>query len=474
MTTKLFISYSWTDTNHEEWVLDLAKDLRDNGVDVILDKWDLREGQDTTVFMEKMVYDEEISKVILIFDKVYVQKTNKRKGGVGTEAQIISKEIYENTDQNKFVAIIKERDENGDPYTPIYYKSRIYIDLSDDSLYASNFEKLLRWIYDKPLNIKPELGEAPFFATEFDKNSPTNSILFNKALKAIRDNQGSAIPLTEEYFDYVIDEVENLRIESFEGEFDDAVIDSIDSFIPFRNEIIEIVQNLARYHDDSESQTIIHRFFENLIKYLKFPKTTTSVRTDVIDNYKFIIHELFLYTICILIKEECFDAASYLMRTGYYDKDTEFREENMKGFNIFVDHLYSLNSRNKRLNLSRLSLHSDLLKKRCKSNKIDFQDLMQADFVLFIRDHLDNNSADYWYWWPYTLIYANNKTFEIFARSESSKYFESVKVLLDIEDKSELENLLQKFRKERIIPSWQHYSFNPQLLSGFSKIATKV
>ena len=56
MNPKLFISYSWTDKNHEEWVLELAKDLCNNGVDVILDKWHLKEGQDAAVFMEKMVY----------------------------------------------------------------------------------------------------------------------------------------------------------------------------------------------------------------------------------------------------------------------------------------------------------------------------------------------------------------------------------------------------------------------------------
>jgi SEFIR domain len=43
---KTFISYSWTSKDHERWVLDLATALRDNGVDVILDKWDLREGHD--------------------------------------------------------------------------------------------------------------------------------------------------------------------------------------------------------------------------------------------------------------------------------------------------------------------------------------------------------------------------------------------------------------------------------------------
>ena len=33
---KLFISYSWSSPEHEQWVVDLATELRESGVDVIL------------------------------------------------------------------------------------------------------------------------------------------------------------------------------------------------------------------------------------------------------------------------------------------------------------------------------------------------------------------------------------------------------------------------------------------------------
>jgi hypothetical protein len=110
-------------------VANLATELRENGVDVILDKWDLREGHDAIAFMEQMVTDPEIKKVILVCDKEYADKTDGRSGGVGTEAQIISSEIYEKQSQNKFAAIVVERDDDGRLYLPAYYRSRIYIDL---------------------------------------------------------------------------------------------------------------------------------------------------------------------------------------------------------------------------------------------------------------------------------------------------------------------------------------------------------
>ena len=68
---KLFISYSWSNPQHEQWVIELSTSLRESGVDVILDKWDLKEGHDAYAFMEKMVSDPEIEKVAIVCDQVY-------------------------------------------------------------------------------------------------------------------------------------------------------------------------------------------------------------------------------------------------------------------------------------------------------------------------------------------------------------------------------------------------------------------
>jgi hypothetical protein len=95
---KLFVSYSWANPDHEAWVLKIATELCEFGVDVILDKWYLKEGHDANAFMEKMVTDPEIKKVILICEKTYAEKADKRSGGVGTESQIISAEIYAKQD----------------------------------------------------------------------------------------------------------------------------------------------------------------------------------------------------------------------------------------------------------------------------------------------------------------------------------------------------------------------------------------
>jgi hypothetical protein len=148
----------------------------------------------------------------------------------------------------------------------------------------------------------------------------------------------------------------------------------------------------------------------------------------------------------------------------------------MAPFTYFNGHPRSFGYRNKRLNLNRLSLIADVLKERSKRYDLPFIDIMQADFVLFLRAELhptkvrDN-------WWPHTLVYASwrhTSPFEIFARSESKKYIENVKLVLGIKDKSDLVTLLEDFKEgKRRVPKWEFDSFNSGILVNIEKLATE-
>lgn len=162
---KVFISYSWSTPQHEQWVLSLAERLSIDGIVVVIDKWDLKEGQDKHAFMEQMVNNAEIKKVLVICDRLYQEKADNRKGGVGTETQLISKEVYEKTAQEKFIPIVREHTEDNKPCIPYYMASRIYIDLSTDERFEENYQKLVRNLYDKPLLKKPSLGTPPSYIT---------------------------------------------------------------------------------------------------------------------------------------------------------------------------------------------------------------------------------------------------------------------------------------------------------------------
>ena len=157
-TPQVFISYSWTSKAYQQSVIELASRLRHDGVDVKLDVWDLKEGQDKYVYMEQCVTNPAIDKVLILSDKTYTEKADQRKGGVGDETTIISAEVYGNADQQKFIPVVMERDENGQEYLPAYLRSRIFRDLSGAADYKEEYVALLRIIFDEPAHRRPEIG----------------------------------------------------------------------------------------------------------------------------------------------------------------------------------------------------------------------------------------------------------------------------------------------------------------------------
>lgn len=474
---KLFISYSWSNPEHEQWVVDLATELRESGVDVILDKWDLKEGHDAVAFMEQMVTNSEIKKVLMVSDEIYASKADGRSSGVGTETQIISKEVYDNQSQDKFVAVISEKDDNGKPFLPTYYKSRIYIDLSESDKYSENFERLLRWIFDKPLYVKPRLGSTPSFLSEGEHISLGTTATFKRCVEALRNGKSYSAGAFDEYCNGFASNFEQFRIAKYDGEFDDAVVKSIEEFLPFRNEAIQLFTTVAQYSPTPEIMQRTHGFFESLIPYMQRPAHVSQWDEWDFDNFKFLIHELFLYVVTILIKHECFQQANELLSKQYYlPGNSDYGRDVMVSFIVFCEGMRSMDHRNQRLKLNRASLRADILQQRSKGSGVVFRELMQTDFVLFMRAERDNKDS-YSGWWPDTLVYIHgfHSAFEIFARSISRSYFDKVKCLLAIDKVSDLNEQIEGYKSDpRRLPRLGIRSFSPSILLGFEQLCKKA
>ena len=73
---KVFISYSWSSHGHQALVERWAEQLVSDGVDVVLDIYDLKEGHDKFAFMERMVTDKSVTHVLVVCDKTYSQKAD--------------------------------------------------------------------------------------------------------------------------------------------------------------------------------------------------------------------------------------------------------------------------------------------------------------------------------------------------------------------------------------------------------------
>ncbi|WP_302435418.1 toll/interleukin-1 receptor domain-containing protein [Roseburia inulinivorans] len=137
---KVFISYSWVPEENKQWVEKLAKKLENDGIEVVIDYKNLKLGHDKYMFMEKMVNDSSIDKVLIICNSEYKKKADARIGGVGDEAIIITPQVYRQAEQEKFIPVVCEKDANGEPYLPIYLASRMYADLTN---FSEGYKNLL-------------------------------------------------------------------------------------------------------------------------------------------------------------------------------------------------------------------------------------------------------------------------------------------------------------------------------------------
>ncbi|RKU26901.1 hypothetical protein C6497_12715 [Candidatus Poribacteria bacterium] len=162
---KVFISYSHDSPEHKQWVSELAAHLRRNGIDAILDQWDLGLGDDITRFMERGIVDAD--RVLVICTNKYVSKANANEGGVGYERMIVNAELVQNLGTDKFIPIIRQV--SGKEKTPTFLGTRVYADFRKDSQFNIECEKLIHELHEMPIIDKPPLGKSPFPPVELDR-----------------------------------------------------------------------------------------------------------------------------------------------------------------------------------------------------------------------------------------------------------------------------------------------------------------
>src|SRR5258708_7847113 len=88
---RVFVSYSHDSRAHKLWVAEFAARLRHNGIDAVLDQWEIGPGDDITLFMEQRL--TEADRVLVVCTDNYVRKANAGEGGVGYERMIVTAQL---------------------------------------------------------------------------------------------------------------------------------------------------------------------------------------------------------------------------------------------------------------------------------------------------------------------------------------------------------------------------------------------
>ena len=461
-TPKVFISYSWHPKENQIRVQQLADRLSSDGVHVIIDIWDLQDGQDKNKFMEQMVTNPEVKKVLLICTKEYAKKANFREGGVGIESTIVSEEIYTNADQTKFIPIVYEY-ENDKPCVPVFAKSRFFVDLSSDEKFEGGYDQLLRDIYDKPRFQRPPIGKMPsYLAADDPVMLPTS----NK-VKGIKAAIMAANPNTHlficDYLDLFLSSLLDYKIDYHtinNSNFIDVVEKSINEMLPLKDDFLDFIMTVVG--TQYLTKELLSDFFERMLQFYADNEISlyegTSLDSICFDNYRYFNHNLFLSVVTILLNKEQFDMVYELVSHHFCiveERRMSYPQE--VSFMRFRAYNYTLNKfKNETRNMRRVSVVADMMK--ANAVKVKFDDMVRADLLLYYLS-LIYPSKDMFerYWYPELSPY--NHQFVMLPKIASLRYFEKAKVMFGVASTEDYKNLVSSIKE-------------PQVRDGYHNIPT--
>lgn len=465
-TKRVFLSYSWA---VQERVIELAERLIANGIDVILDVYDLKEGQDKYAFMEQSVNDTDIDRVLIICDKTYTEKANDRSGGVGDETVIISPEIYGSVNQEKFIPVIFEADENGHPYRPSYIKSRIYIDLStEDNRYESEYEKLLRNIYEKPLYKKPAIGTKP----EWLENDVVDLSSIRDIIKQVRGYIGGNTAKADFLLRKATDEFvtsAKLYVLPENKPIEESMLAIIDQTKSFRDLFIEYCEALI-YASLPVNETL-SSLFERLFNELHDATGKQSYSSSDFELYDFMVWELFVSTAATLLHYEKYLELHLLLRHTYFLK-TSYYDTIVAPFSYFNFQAYMQTVEGRcKAKYSQRKLYTitgDILVKREKKPILTTESLSNADIVLYQLGTLLNlPPASKPYWFPKTYVY-HQPIQVIWQKLKSREYCKKILPLFGVDNITEFKKLIEQSTTDREVCYNNCFESAPGILTSIA------
>ena len=137
---RVFVSYSWDSHEHRGWVQDLAERLQRDGVDVVLDQWQLMPGDQLPQFMERSVRTSDF--VLIVCTPRYRQRSNDRTSGVGYEGDIMSAEVLAFANHRKFIPLL--RTGSNQDAIPSWLLGKLFLDFRGQPYSEQEYEQLVR------------------------------------------------------------------------------------------------------------------------------------------------------------------------------------------------------------------------------------------------------------------------------------------------------------------------------------------
>lgn len=459
---KVFISYSWTNQQHMDRVREWAEHLMADGIQVVMDIFDLKEGDDKYAYMERMVADESVTHVLMFCDSRYAEKADKQKdsSGVGTESQIISSELYSQTKQSKFIPIFCEFKDDGNPCVPVFLKSRFGIDFSTFEKVNENWEKLVRLLYDKPLHVKPVLGKPPAYITN-SVPSPLSPIVGKfETLKSALLSEKKGISLyRDDFFNACFDEADRLRVRQALDldTLSSLVLETCHKLKPVRNALIDWALLEGKFVREQDFSETIDNVLEKLRELKARPTELSSWQDEWSMAHGIFAYETFLYLVAAFLKLKLYSVlhdvfnAHYLCPVSERNSPTHFETFRC----LWVPASDFLQTCLKpRPGHRFVNTVAEIMHRQADRSDISFLDLIGAESLIMLMFFV-TPAMDYEHWSPHTFVYRSyNSITDLFLRAERHKYFKNLATITGIESADKLRTTV-KPKVEEYLTHWR-------------------
>jgi len=395
--------------------------------------------------------------VLVVCDEEYSKKADARKAGVGTESQIISREVYEKVDQSKFIPLVCQFSNDSEPYLPAFFKSRIWVNFSSFESVNKNWEQLVRALYGKPIHQKPEIGNPPTYVTTA-QTLPSNpaTAKFSTFREALLQGRRGLNIYRRDFLSACVRHADALRVRQ------EPAVDSLGKKVLEDCEKLKDVRDLIVDWVLLESDTGPgNEFCEALLKLLEDLRELKSRPAEInrwidgwFEAHSVFVYETFLYIVAALLKTNFYELLHEIFTSHYLRPNTErYNQEKFDDFGCFCGHSEALQSVLASPGRKLLSPAAELIKRHADREDIPFSRIIEAELVVLLMAFVSSDAT----WYPQTNLYGAESGFPFFIRATQHRHFLKLATITGIPDANVLRDAVKAGHERLAVNRWHDF-----------------
>ncbi|MFA7081647.1 MAG: hypothetical protein WC135_03455 [Bacteroidales bacterium] len=315
-------------------------------------------------------------------------------------------------------------------------------------MFEDSYEKLLRNIADKPSIPKPKLGtKLPSYITDDSFNDSELKSIIRSLKNQIKRDPEKSDSFVADFIDLFLEELKTFEVKgspSTHIAMGQEIYNNLMSYKIIRDDFIDFVSIITSKEVKVDVDELI-RFFEQKLLFLSPQDDRSSWVTGQFDNFKAIFHELFIYSVASCLKNKNYKLIRDLLFSKYYPNDKHSKTEEKEFLFIFDYHRdlneYISSQYNNTAGFGQYLMNNVGL-------KFDKNLIILADTICYIICQLYPKIDSHAYWYPFSYTYDEKQDSDFFLKLSSSRRFEEVKYIFNVETPLELKELLTEYSKK--------------------------